>query len=76
MPGDDVEELSVLAERADDADPARVAAAVDAIRAAVSHTHGVAPTEVRVQDPGTIARSSSAKIARRVAAKRYLAERG
>lgn len=76
VPGDDVEELIVLAERADDADPAGDAAAVDAIRAAVSHTHGVAPTEVRVQDPGTIARSSSAKIARRVAAKRYLAERG
>lgn len=75
VPGDDVEKLIILAERAadapaDDADADQAAAA--AIRTAVSQRHGLAPAEVIICAPGDIARSSSAKIARRVARNNYL----
>ncbi|AIG64813.1 acyl-CoA synthase [Corynebacterium atypicum] len=75
VPGEDVEELIVLAERADGADPAGDDAAARDIRAAVTATHGVAPAEVRILDAHTIPRSSSAKIARRVAAQRFHRDR-
>lgn len=74
VPGDDVEKLVILLERADDADPADDAAAVDSVRAAVSSVHGVTPDEIRVLAPQEIARSSSGKIARRVNQRGYLAE--
>ena len=65
----------MLAERADGADPAGDDAAARDIRAAVTATHGVAPAEVRILDAHTIPRSSSAKIARRVAAQRFHRDR-
>ena len=74
VPGDDVEKLVVLLERADDADASGDAEAVEAVRAAVSSVHGVTPDEIRVLAPNEIARSSSGKIARRVNQRNYLAE--
>lgn len=71
VPGEDVERLIILAERGDTADEADDAAAVDAIRAAVSSHHGISPDAVEFFAPNEIARSSSGKIARRVNAKRY-----
>ncbi|PFG27830.1 FadD32-like long-chain-fatty-acid--AMP ligase [Corynebacterium renale] len=70
--GDDVEKLIILAERADNADPAGDDTAIETIRGAVNAAHGVAPADIRILGAGEIARSSSAKIARRVARKNYL----
>ncbi|WP_047260767.1 FadD32-like long-chain-fatty-acid--AMP ligase [Corynebacterium uterequi] len=72
VPAASVEKLVILAERADAADPAGDAEAIDAIRAAVARVHGVTPADIRLSDPMTIARSSSGKIARRVNQKAYL----
>ncbi|AKE42123.1 acyl-CoA synthetase (AMP-forming)/AMP-acid ligase II [Corynebacterium kutscheri] len=72
--GDDVEKLVILAERSLEADESGDAAAIEAIRAAVSEAHGVVPVDIRISAPDTIARSSSGKIARRVNKKRYLGE--
>ncbi|MDH2456324.1 FadD32-like long-chain-fatty-acid--AMP ligase [Corynebacterium bovis] len=71
--GDDgTEQLVIVAERDPEADPAGDAEAVDAVRAAVTRTHGVTPRDVVVVDPGAIPRSSANKIARRVCARAYL----
>lgn len=72
--GDDVEKLIIIAERDQNAEEAGDAAAVEAIRTAVSAAHGVVPEEIRIVAPNEIARSSSGKIARRVSRKNYLAE--
>lgn len=72
IPGDDVEKLIILAERADDADQAGDEQAIEAIRAAVTDVHGITPTEIRIMAPMEISRSSSGKIARRVSQKNYL----
>lgn len=72
VPGDDVERLIILAERADDAGEEGDAAAEDAIRAAVTQNHGISPDVIEFSAPNTIERSSSGKIARRVNARRYL----
>ncbi|MDY6050333.1 MAG: fatty acyl-AMP ligase [Corynebacterium sp.] len=74
VPGADVEQLVILAERAEGADPAGDAAAVEAIAAAVAGSHGVRPKEVRIVESGAIARSSSGKIARKVNQQRYIAD--
>lgn len=74
VPGEDVESVVILAERALDADPQDDAQAAAVIRAAVSSTHGLSPADIQILDANRIARSSSAKIARRVARARYLAE--
>ena len=71
VPGDDVERLIILAERADGADADGDAAAEDAIRSAVTTNHGVSPEVIEFTEPGGIARSSAGKIARRVNAKRF-----
>lgn len=73
VPGEDVERLVILAERAEEAAPEADAEAAEAIRAAVSAAHGVTPKEVQIMEAGSIARTSSAKIARRVARRNYLA---
>ncbi|MBC3185841.1 fatty acyl-AMP ligase [Corynebacterium sp. zg-331] len=73
VPGEDVERLVILAERAAEADAEADAEAARAIRTEVSAAHGVTPADVRILDPGSIARTSSAKIARRVARQHYLA---
>lgn len=72
--GGAVEQLIIFAERDPEADPADDAAAIEAIRAAVTEAHGVVPAEIRIMEPDTIARSSAGKIARRVNKANYLAE--
>ncbi|KAB1504335.1 AMP-binding protein [Corynebacterium sp. 320] len=67
----DIEGLVIIAERDPEADAANDAEAVEAIRAAVTKTHGVQPEDVKIVDPGKLPRSSANKIARRVAAKAY-----
>lgn len=74
VPGDDVEKLIIIAERDTTAEAAADAEAVEAIRTAVSVNHGLVPDEIRIVAPDEIARSSSGKIARRVAHKAYVAE--
>ena len=71
LPGDDVERLIILAERADGATEEGDAAAEDAIRSAVTNNHGISPEVVEFRTPGGIARSTSGKIARRVNAKQF-----
>ncbi|RAV34336.1 FadD32-like long-chain-fatty-acid--AMP ligase [Corynebacterium heidelbergense] len=71
VPGKNVEDLIVVAERDETADPARDEEAKTAIRAAISKTHGVQPADVRIVSTGGIPRSSAHKIARRVTAKAY-----
>ncbi|APT93396.1 acyl-CoA synthase [Corynebacterium phocae] len=71
--GDNTEKLVILVERADRSDAADDAAATDAIRAAVSKNHGLTPDVVKFFAPNEINRTSSGKIARRVAKKHYLA---
>lgn len=70
--GDDVEKLILLVERDEEKDPAGDAAAIEAIRAAVTDAHGVVPSDIQIVEAGQITRSSSGKIARRVNKKRYL----
>ncbi|KQB83468.1 FadD32-like long-chain-fatty-acid--AMP ligase [Corynebacterium lowii] len=72
VPGEEAEYLVILAERAEGATQEDDAAAIEAIRTAVSAAHGVTPKDVQILPPGSIARTSSAKIARRVARKNYL----
>ncbi|WPF66016.1 MULTISPECIES: FadD32-like long-chain-fatty-acid--AMP ligase [unclassified Corynebacterium] len=72
IPGEDVEHLVILAERVEGAAEDGDAEAIQAIRTAVSAAHGVTPKDVQILAAGSIARTSSAKIARRVARKHYL----
>jgi acyl-CoA synthetase (AMP-forming)/AMP-acid ligase II len=65
------EELLVLAERARGAHPGAALAA--AARRAVLEATGIAPHTVRILDPGTLPRTSSGKMRRREALRRYLA---
>lgn len=69
--GADIEGLVIVAERDPEADESGDAEAINAIRAAVTKTHGVQPEDIRIVKPGGIPRSSANKIARRVAAKAY-----
>ena len=71
VPGEDVEKLVLLVERADTATPDGDADAIAAIRSAVTAKHGLAPSDIRFYAPNEIARSSSGKIARQVNAKNY-----
>ncbi|QNQ91208.1 AMP-binding protein [Corynebacterium poyangense] len=72
VPGEDVEQLVILAERAMEADPGDDEAAIAAIKAAVTTKHGIVPSDIRILEDQEIPRSSSAKIARRVAQKRFV----
>lgn len=74
IPGDEVEQLVVIAERDVDKAADGDAAAIEEIRAAITEAHGVRPQDVRIVAPDAINRSSSGKIARRVIRKAYLAE--
>ncbi|MDN6431756.1 FadD32-like long-chain-fatty-acid--AMP ligase [Corynebacterium flavescens] len=69
--GDNTEELVILVERADGSDAADDAAATEAIRSAVTKSHGVTPAEIVWKAGHEINRTSSGKIARRVAKKHY-----
>ena len=70
--GNDSESLVVLVERADDAQPSGDAEATEAIRTAVTAHHGITPDDIVWKAPGEINRTSSGKIARRVAKKNYV----
>lgn len=70
--GKDSESLVLLVERADDAQPAGDAEASAAIRTAVTSHHGITPDDIVWKAPGEINRTSSGKIARRVAKKNYV----
>ena len=70
--GDDSESLVLLVERADDAQPSGDAEATEAIRTAVTAHHGITPDDIVWKAPGEINRTSSGKIARRVAKKNYV----
>ncbi|MCZ9307649.1 fatty acyl-AMP ligase [Corynebacterium sp. c8Ua_181] len=70
--GKDAESLVLLVERADDAQPADDAEASEAIRTAVTSHHGITPDDIVWKAPGEINRTSSGKIARRVAKKNYV----
>ena len=72
--GDDMEKLVIFAERERTRDESGDAAAIEAIRAAVTKNHGVVPHDIRIVGLGEIPRSSSGKIARRVCKNAYLAE--
>ena len=61
-----------LDERADDAQPSGDAEATEAIRTAVTAHHGITPDDIVWKAPGEINRTSSGKIARRVAKKNYV----
>lgn len=71
--GENTENLVILVERADGADSADDAAATEAIRSAVTKSHGVTPAEILWKSANEINRTSSGKIARRVAKKHYQA---
>ena len=71
--GDNTEQLIVLIERADSADESGDEAATEAVRTAVSKNHGIVPDVIEWKAPHEINRTSSGKIARRVAKKNYLA---
>jgi fatty-acyl-CoA synthase len=69
---DDGQRLVIVAERAagtgrDDPQPA-----IEAIRSAVSHRHGLAVTDVRFLPAGAIPRTTSGKLARRACRAQYL----
>jgi fatty acid CoA ligase FadD32 len=70
--GDDVEKLVIIAERDFRKDESGDAAAIAAIRAAVTSSHGIQPEDVRIVGIDELPRSSAGKIARRVARAAYL----
>ena len=70
--GNDSESLVLLVERADDAQPSGDAEATEAIRTAVIAHHGITPDDIVWKAPGEINRTSSGKIARRVAKNNYV----
>ena len=64
--------LVIVAERAAGTSRADPQPALDAIRAAVLHRHGVAVSEVRVVQAGAIPRTTSGKLARWACREQYL----
>ena len=69
--GDNTEQLVLLIERADNADPSGDEAATEVVRTAVSKHHGLTPDIIRWFGANEINRTSSGKIARRVAKKHF-----
>lgn len=69
---DGVEGLVIVAERATGTSRSDPAAAITAIRAAVSHRHGITPADVRILPAGAIPRTTSGKLARRACRTQYL----
>ena len=72
VPGASGEVLVIIAERAAGTSRADPRAALEAVRAAVSDKHGVAPTDVRLVPAGAIPRTTSGKLARRACRAEYL----
>jgi fatty-acyl-CoA synthase len=72
--GGEGEELLVLAERARDAtSEAHAATRVEAVRLAILERTGIRPHTVRLLPPGTLPRTSSGKLRRAEALRRFLA---
>lgn len=74
IPGEDVEQLIIMAERKPEADAARDDVARSAISQAISEQYGIAPADIVLGEANFIARSSAGKIARRVARKAYVSQ--
>ncbi len=72
-PGAEGEELLILAERASGTDPANDAALIDQIRVAVIEHTAIRPHAVHVVGAGTLPRTSSGKLRRAEALRRFLA---
>lgn len=72
--GEDVEKLVIVIERDEKGAESGDAAAIEAVRAAVTSMHGVTPSDIQFVGANEIQRSSSGKIARRVAQKAYFAK--
>ncbi|MGV9803002.1 fatty acyl-AMP ligase [Mycobacterium sp. NPDC003449] len=76
VPADDAgTRVVVVTERAPRTGRADPQAAIDAIRAAVAHRHGVTVSDVRLMPAGAIPRTTSGKLARQACRAEYLAER-
>ncbi|KLO39774.1 fatty acyl-AMP ligase [Mycobacterium nebraskense] len=73
VPGEDTDQqLVIIAERATGTSRADPQPAVEAIRAAVSHRHGLPVADVRFLPAGAIPRTTSGKLARRACRAQYL----
>jgi fatty-acyl-CoA synthase len=72
VPSDAGERLVIIAERAAGTSRADPQPAMDAIRAAVSHRHGLSVADVRFLPAGAIPRTTSGKLARRACRAEYL----
>lgn len=66
------DELVIIAERATGTARSDPAAAIEAIRSAVSRRHGVTPADIRILPAGAIPRTTSGKLARRAGRAEYL----
>jgi fatty-acyl-CoA synthase len=69
--GDDAE-LVIIAERATGTARSDSEPAIEAIRAAVEHRHGLFPADIRFLPAGAIPRTTSGKLARRACRTQYL----
>ncbi|PQD98076.1 fatty-acid--CoA ligase [Mycobacterium sp. EPG1] len=72
VPGEEREEVVIVAERAPGAGRAEAAPIQEAIRAAVSRKHAVPVREVKLVAAGVIPRTTSGKLARRACRAEYL----
>ncbi len=72
-PDGDAEALLLLVERARETGPAEDGAVATAVRRAVLERTGVAPHTVRLLAPGTLPRTSSGKLRRQEALRRFVA---
>ncbi|TPG33595.1 fatty acyl-AMP ligase [Mycolicibacterium hodleri] len=72
IPTDGGERLVIIAERAAGSNRADPVAALEAIRAAVPHRHGLTVHDVKILPAGAIPRTTSGKLARRACRARYL----
>ncbi|MGH3960856.1 fatty acyl-AMP ligase [Mycobacterium sp.] len=70
--GDATQRLVIIAERAAGTGRADLQPAIEAIRAAVAHRHGLIASEVRFLPAGAIPRTTSGKLARRACRAQYL----
>jgi fatty-acyl-CoA synthase len=72
VPGDDGEQLVVVAERASGTRRADPAPAIGGIRTGVARGHGLSVADVRLVPAGAIPRTTSGKLARRACRAEYL----
>jgi fatty-acyl-CoA synthase len=72
VPGETGQGLVIIAERAAGTSRADPEPAIEAIREAVSHRHGLTVADVRLLPAGGIPRTTSGKLARRACRAQYL----